>query len=140
MNMPSKILLAVKPRTIAVAIGLSFAICGTASTQATPILGAKIFVQNSGDVIATFLGDLAVDQNLLLLGSPPNNLGLIFIGFVTPIDTMVNLGFFDAGTELIFESINNSLSPPISFFSGPASRNPDNIAHAIVDFQFAPGQ
>jgi uncharacterized protein DUF4114 len=137
MNMPSKILLAIKPRTIAVVIGVSFAICGTAPTRATPIVGGKIFVQNTGDVIATFLGSAAGFDNLLLLASPPNNLGVIFEGHVTPSGTMVDLGVFNAGTELIFE-LNNQNGG--IFFTGPANRNPDNVAHAIVDDQFAPGQ
>ena len=47
------------------------------------------------------------------------------------------LGVFNARTELIFE-LNNQNGG--IFFTGPASRNPDNVAHAIVDDQFAPGQ
>jgi hypothetical protein len=138
MNMPPKILLAIKPRTIAIAIGLSFAICGTASTQAALILGARIFVQNSGDVIATFAGSDAGADNLLRLSSPTNNLDIIFRGHETPIGTTVDLGFFNAGTELIFQSTNTITG--FTFFTGPAARNPDNIAHAKVNFQFAPGQ
>ena len=56
---------------------------------------------------------------------------------MTPIGTMVDLGFFNAGTELIFK-LNNQNGG--MFLSGPASRDPDNIAHAIVNFQFGPGQ
>jgi hypothetical protein len=94
-------------------------------------------VQNSGDVIATFKGSDAGFDNLLLLASPTNNLGVSFNGPVTPIGTTLDLGFFNAGTELIFD-LNNQNGG--IFFTGPASRNPDNIAHAIVDFQFGPGQ
>ena len=137
MNTSLKILLAIKPRTLAAAIGLSLAICGTASTRATPIVGGQVFVQNSGHVIATFVGSDAGFDNLILLASPPNNLGVIFEGHVTPSGTTVDLGVFNAGTELIFE-LNNQNGG--IFFTGPASRNPDNVAHAIVDDQFAPGQ
>jgi hypothetical protein len=72
-----------------------------------------------------------------MLASPPNNLGVIFEGHVTPSGTMVDLGAFNAGTELIF-ALNNQNGG--IFFTGPANRNPDNVAHAIVDDQFGPGQ
>ena len=94
-------------------------------------------MQNSGHVIATFVGSDPGFNNLILLSSPPNNLGVIFEGHVTPSGTIVDLGIFNAGTELIFE-LNNQNGG--IFFTGPASRNPDNVAHAIVDDQFAPGQ
>jgi len=137
MNTPSKILFAIKPKTIAVVIGVSFAIFSTTPTRATPILGGQIFVQNSGHVIATFTGSDSAFDNLLLLASPANNLGVIFEGHVTPSGTTLDLGAFNAGTELIF-AINNQSGG--IFFTGPANRNPDNVAHAIVDDQFAPGQ
>jgi VPDSG-CTERM motif/Domain of unknown function (DUF4114) len=114
---------------------IALAVCGTASTQATPIIGAPIFVQNTGHVMATFSGSDAMFNNLLLLASPPNSLGTIFEGHVTPVGNTVDLGVFAAGTELVFE-LNNQVGG--IFFSGPASRNPDNVAHAAVDF--APGQ
>lgn len=135
MNTFSKILGAVKPRALAAAIGLSFAIFGATPSQATPILGGQIFVQNTGHVIATFNGSDALFDNLLLLASPPNSLGTIFEGHVTPGGTTIDLGVFTAGTELVFV-LNNQVGG--LFFSGPASGNPDNLSHAIVDF--SPGQ
>ena len=94
-------------------------------------------MQNSGHVIATFVGSNAAFDNLLLLTSSPNNQGVIFEGHVSPFGTTVDLGVFNAGTELIFE-INNQTGG--LFFTSPANGNPDNVAHAIVDHQFAPGQ
>ena len=126
MKTPSKILFAIV-----------LAICGTASTQATPIIGGQIFVQDTGHVVATFTGSNAEFDNLLLLASPPNSLGTIFEGHVTGTGTMVDLGLFTAGTELIFE-LNNQVGG--LFFTGPASRNPDNVAHAAVDYQVGSGQ
>jgi hypothetical protein len=137
MNTSLKTLLAIKPRTLAVAIGVSFAICGTPPTRATPIVGGQIFVHNSGHVIATFVGSDAGFDNLILLFSPPNNLGVIFEGHVSASGTMLDLGVFNAGIQLIFE-LNNQNGG--IFFTGPANRNPDNIAHAIVDDQFGQGQ
>ena len=132
-----KILLTFKPRTIAIVIAASFAVCGTNSTKAAPILGGQLFVQHTGDVIATFQNSDTDFNNLLLLASPPNNLGVIFEVHVTPSGTMVNLGTFAAGTELIF-ALNNQHGG--TFFDGPASRNPDNIAHALVNYQYGLGQ
>ena len=137
MNAAWKIPVVFKPRTIAIVIGLSLAICGTASTRATPILGGQLFVQNSGHVFATFVATEAAFDNLLLLASQPNNLGTIFEGHATAAGTMVDLGVFEAGTELIF-GLNTQTGG--YFFTGPADRNPDNIGHASVDYQFGPGQ
>ena len=83
-----------------------FALFSTTPTRATPIVGGQIFVQNTGDVIATFVGSEAAYDDLLLLASPPNNLGVIFEGHVSPHGSMLDLGIFSAGTELIFE-LNN---------------------------------
>jgi uncharacterized protein DUF4114 len=137
MKKLSKFLPGIKPGTIAAALGLSVAIFGATPSQATPIIGGKIFVQHTGDVIATFVGSDAAFDNLLLLASPPNSDGVIFEGHVTPNGTVLNLGMFTAGTELILE-LSNQVGG--IFFSGPANRNPDNIAHAIVNYDFAPGQ
>lgn len=114
-----------------------FAVCGAASTQATPIIGGQIFVQNTGHVFATFSGSDAMFDNLLLLASPPNGLGTIFEGHATPIGNTVDLGVFAAGTELVFE-LNNQVGGV--FVTGPASRNGDDVAHAVVDDQFGQGQ
>ena len=137
MNTLSKILAAIRPGPITVAIGLSFAIFGATPSQATPILGGTIFVQHTGAVIATFVDSDAAFDNLLLLASPANGDGVIFEGHVTPTGTVVNLGVFSAGTELIL-ALNNQVGG--MFFSGPANRNPDDIAHAIVNYDYAPGQ
>ena len=67
--------------------------------------GGEVFVQNSGHVIATFMGSSAMFDNLLLLASPIS-LGTIFEGHVAPSFTTVDLGIFSAGTKLIFE-LNN---------------------------------
>ena len=56
MNAFLKTFLAMKPRTIAIAVGLLFATFGTTQTQATPIIGGQIFVQHTGDVVVTFTG------------------------------------------------------------------------------------
>ncbi|HEX2054492.1 MAG TPA: tandem-95 repeat protein [Actinomycetota bacterium] len=53
-----------------------------------------------------------------------------FIALNTEVGRVVNLGSFPEGTELVFcIYVRNSRQ---TFYMGPASRNPDNIAHASV--------
>ena len=137
MDTPDTIRAATKTRMIGVAIGLALAILGTAPIRATPIPGGQIVVQQTGNVVATFQDSFAGYNNLLLLASPPNSLGAIFEVNVTSSGTTVNLGVFTAGTQLFFE-LNNQHGG--LFFTGGANRNPDNVTHAIVDYQYAPGQ
>ena len=47
------------------------------------------------------------------------------------ISTTVNLGTFDAGTEIIFNL--DVVDTSQEFFSGDASRNVDNVVHAGMD-------
>ncbi|WP_447980501.1 PEP-CTERM sorting domain-containing protein [Candidatus Nitrospira bockiana] len=95
-----------------------------------------MIVATSGNVIARYLGTTAAFSNDLYLDSPSNSLGIIFNNHATPVGTTADLGFFNAGTELIFRiHVNNT---GFDFFTGPASRNPDNHAHALVDDSFSP--
>jgi hypothetical protein len=108
----------------------------TAESLAVPQLGASLFVESDGPVAAKFLGSAALFSSDLYLDSPANGLGIIFNNQTTPVNTMVGLGNFTAGTELIFRiHVNNT---GYDYFTGPASRNPDGVFHAIVDDQFAP--
>ena len=92
--------------------------------------GAKIIVAADGDVIATYQGNSASYSNDLYLDTPANAIGLIFNNHANNIGDTKNLGFFTAGTELIFRlHVNNTGD---DFFSGPAERNPDGHAHARV--------
>lgn len=103
--------------------------------QATPIIGAQIFAAG-GNVTATFLGGSAAFTNELYLFSASDLTtpltGPIFNNQTTAPGTSVNLGSFAAGTELVFAI--KVLNTGHTFFMGPASRNPDGILHAAVDF------
>ncbi len=109
-----------------------------APVQAVPILGASVFVATTGDVIATKLPASAGFSSNLFLDTPGNTLGIIFNNHTTPDGTTMNLGSFTAGTELVFRIF--VINTGRSFFTGPASRNPDNVFHAVVDTAFAPGE
>lgn len=103
-------------------------------TQAVPILGAHVVVENTGPVVATFLGHTAGYTSDLYLSSP--GFQYIFTNHTTPVGTSVNLGTFAAGTELIFQIYVRNTG--YSYYSGPAARNPDGLAHAVVDSDYSP--
>ncbi|MBO9577111.1 MAG: PEPxxWA-CTERM sorting domain-containing protein, partial [Sphingobium sp.] len=64
---------------------------------------------------------------LYLDGSPD----IIFTNGVNVVGDTKSLGFFTAGTELIFR-LDVTFSGQ-SYFSGAASRNPDDVAHAAAN-------
>lgn len=106
-----------------------------------PRLGIKVFA-GTGNVIATFRGHGAAFSNDLYLDLGP--LGptggdlFVFNNHTASIGDTVDLGSFTPGTELIFRlHVNNT---GYDFFTGPASRNPDGIAHALVDLTLFPGE
>ncbi|MDQ5978273.1 MAG: hypothetical protein QG602_1247 [Verrucomicrobiota bacterium] len=103
--------------------------------HAVPILGGSVIVASDGEVVAKFLGHTAGYTNLLYLDSPTNGIGVIFNNHASLIGSTVNLGSFTAGTELIFRI--NVVNTGDNFYSGPASRNADGLAHAVVDDAFS---
>ena len=100
------------------------------SAQAAPILGGSVFA-TGGHVIATFESNGAGYSNDLYLDTPANALGLIFNNYGTPVGTSIDLGYFAAGTELIFRVHVNDTGD--NFYTGPAGRNADNVPHVMVD-------
>jgi|GEM_PF-407057 len=94
----------------------------------TPILGGSLLVATDGAVKAKFLGSDAGYFNTLYLKTDADwGTGQIF-DKGTPLDTVVNLGIFDAGTELVFRLFVRNTS--LDFFSGDPSRNIDGVPHA----------
>jgi hypothetical protein len=107
------------------------------SAHAAPVLGASLFAQG-GNVTVEILPNSALFVNHLFLDPPPgggvgfpiadnNDTGLVF-----------DLGSFAAGTELVFgiQVEDTEFGPGTTLFeyrTGPASRNPDNVIHAVVD-------
>lgn len=107
-----------------------------APAKAQTVVGGSLFITASGDVTATYLGNSASYDDRLYLASPFNSLGQIFFNHGDPVGTVKDLGFFTAGTKLTFrlhvDNTNND------FFSGNASLNPDNHAHAQVTYNYTP--
>lgn len=104
-----------------------FVVGGIATSKADPIIvGGEIFA-TGGNVSVTFAGSDASYDNLLFLATTSS--GTIFEGHVSILGTTVDLGSFAAGTELEF-GLNNQQGN--TWYTGPASRNSDGVAHAEV--------
>jgi hypothetical protein len=108
--------------------------------------GFKVVVTGTAPIIATYQGNTATYTNLLYLmlngsgqpgddGNTANDL-FIFNNQLSPVGSTFNLGSFAIGTELEFRLFVTNTGD--NFFSGPASRNPDNTAHARVQSNWAP--
>ena len=80
---------------------------------------------------ATFQGGDAGFSSTLFLQNSDKNL---FKNIGTSTGTTLNLGTFDAGTELIFGLSVQETSEV--FFTGVGSRNADGLAHAWLDESF----
>lgn len=94
-------------------------------------LTESVFVGSSGHVYLTFLGYEAAYTNTLALHSPVRS-GNIFINKTSPAGAVYDLGYFPFGTPLVFSIYVHDTSQ--TYYSGTASNNPDNVAHAFVQF------
>lgn len=91
------------------------------------ILDGKLFAAETGHVTAEFLGSDAAYTNILIF-DPQGQSRAVFNGHATPVGTVVDLGVFNAGTELKFQlHVTNTGD---RFNTGPASANNDNEIHA----------
>jgi len=127
------------------ALGALGALASVNIAQAFPIAapgaeGLSVLVGSTSNIIATYEGNSASYSNdlyLLLdsLGNPGDDGDLsndlfIFNNHSSSVGSTVDLGSFNVGDELIFRlHVNNTGN---DFFTGIASRNPDNSAHARV--------
>tara|TARA_R110001592_G_scaffold126336_1_gene337525 strand:- start:171873 stop:172463 length:591 start_codon:yes stop_codon:yes gene_type:complete len=94
----------------------------------TPILGGALLVVEDGHVQAQFLGSDAGYFNTLYLDTSSDwGTGKVF-DKNSGINSIVDLGYFEAGTELLFRLYVSNTG--LNFFSGDPTRNSDNLAHA----------
>lgn len=89
-------------------------------------------IASGGNVVAKYEGNSAGFSNDLLL-----NLSFIFNNHATPIGNTLDLGYFAAGTELVFQLRVNDTGD--NWYTGPASRNADGLFHARVQENWQPG-
>lgn len=95
-----------------------------------PILGGRMLVATDGYVTAEFLGSDAGYFNSLYLHSPGDGGMYLFDKHSSPNQGPINLGWFEAGVELIFRlDVRNTGE---QFFTGDARRNADGLAHALA--------
>lgn len=93
--------------------------------------GLTVIVNSTEHVIATYQGNSAAYSNDLLL-----NGNFIFNNHATAIGTTADLGSFAPGTELVFQLFVHNTG--FSYYTGPASRNPDAHTHARVQADWMP--
>jgi len=106
-----------------------------------------VIVIGTDPVVATYQGNSASFSNDLFLmldglGNPGDDGNLsndlfIFNNHTSAVGSMVNLGLFAPGTELMFRLFVHDTG--YNYYSGPASRNPDGKAHARVQNAWLPG-
>jgi hypothetical protein len=122
---------------LATVAALSVASSAAAFPIAATGEGLSVIVGNTGDVIATYLGNSAGYSNDLFLERPGEDL-FVFNNHASPVGTTFNLGSFTAGTELVFRlHVNNTGD---DFFTGSAERNPGGQTHARVQSEYQPGE
>lgn len=107
------------------------------AAAAAPVGLGDLVVASGGAVTAYFQGHTAGYTSYLYLQQAGGDL-FIFNNQVNNVGDSVNLGSFAAGTELKFyiEVVNTG----DVFFTGPGSRNPDGLAHAVVVSEWQPGE
>lgn len=116
----------------------AIALAASTSAYAFPIAapgteGFLVIAGGGGDIIATYEGNSAAYSNDLYL---VNTGAFVFNNHANSPGNTANLGSFAAGTELIFRMFVNNTGN--NFYTGPASRNPDNHFHARVEDNWAP--
>lgn len=107
--------------------GAALALAFAMPAVAAPIIGAQLFA-TGGNVTITVEPATAGFTSELWLYEPGAD---VFIALNHDVGTVVNLGPFVAGTELIFGIFVRNTGD--TFYMGPGSRNPDGLAHAAVD-------
>jgi hypothetical protein len=118
----------------------------TDDLQAFPIAvpgteGLKVLIASTDAVVATYQGNSASFSNDLYLvtddGDPLTDV-FIFNNHTSPVGSTKDLGSFAVGTELLFRlHVNNTGN---DFFTGDATRNPDNNFHARVQEEWQPDE
>lgn len=127
----------VRRRAVALAVGAFLLSSGLGlaarPASAAPVLGGQLY-GTGGEVTVTVLPHTAGLVSELRLCTPGYER---FIALNTDTGTIVNLGSFPAGLELIFCIFVPATGR--TYYMGPAERNPDGVIHATVDV-LGPGQ
>lgn len=98
------------------------------ATPAMADLGDGLYAAG-GNVTVEILGGSAGYTSDLSLAFPAE----MAIGSNREVGKIVNLGSFASGTEMVFQLFVRDTET--SFYTGPASRNPDGLIHANVTWE-----
>jgi hypothetical protein len=98
--------------------------------RAVPITGDTL-IATGGDVTVTFASNDAGYTSDLFLEGLYGDGSVIFNNWTTPVGTSINLGSFEAGTELVFKLVVQQTGD--TFYTGPADRNLDGQVHALIE-------
>jgi cysteine-rich repeat protein len=92
----------------------------------SPVVGGLLFASGGAVEVEVLPASAGYVSELHLFSPGPPR----FIALSSDVGTVVSLGTFPAGTELIFGIYVRG--PGDTFQMGPASRNPDGVPHAAV--------
>ena len=95
--------------------------------SAARIIGGQLFATGGNVTVEVLPATAGYTSELHLISPGPDR----FIALNHDVGTVVNLGSFPAGVELVFGIYVRDTGD--TFQMGPASRNPDGIEHAGVD-------
>jgi hypothetical protein len=124
-------------RTFTTLLVAGLAALAATVAQADTIVGGSVVVASNGNVIATYRGNSASYSNDLYLNNNDPDL-FIFNNHGSAVGSTVDLGYFTAGTELLFRlHVNNTGE---DFYSGDPSRNIGGYAHARVTSPWGSGE
>lgn len=101
--------------------------------------GNPVIVSGIDDILARYEGNSAAYSNDLYLFTDDGIAGndiFLFNNHSSLVGATINLGAFALGSELVFRLHVNDTST--DYFTGPASRNPDNSFHARVQANWLP--
>jgi hypothetical protein len=112
--------------SLAVALIASLVVVTAAPASAETVLGGQIFATGGAVEVEVLPASAGITSQLWLLEPGPAR----FIATNRDTRTVVQLGTFPAGTELVF----GIRSGQGEFRMGPGTRNPDGIVHATVNF------
>lgn len=105
--------------------------CAESEYGTDPRAGTRIFVEDDTQpVVVTYLGTDAGYTNELWINSPESQ--RLAVGYRTAVGSVVELGPYPVGTELIFATM--VLDTGDRFESGPGTRNVDGEVHAATTY------
>lgn len=115
---------------------LGFALFAAAcmpAAQITAFTPTPVDLVATGGQVFVYFADVSSDFDSTLSLVSPVSVGPFFPNHGTVLGSFVNLGTFSAGQTLRFR-LDVTQEGGHSYFTGPASGNPDNVVHAATAY------